>query len=157
VSSCALAARSAEENLVKNPGFEEAISAKGQNRGGWWLYLAKGEPELKADNTISHSGKASARVHAESEAKCTVVSAPFPVAPADELRFGAWVRAEGLPAKQRPGYVGIAFRSADGRVIDRAYVSTEIPGGTWSFISGTAKTPTSATSAEIHLGYTNAP
>src|SRR5258706_14838047 len=97
---CAQAASSAQENLVKNPGFEEPLSAKGQPGGGWWLYLGKGEPEFKVDSAVAHGGKASARLHAAVDAKCTLASAPFPVAPGDELRFEAWERGEKLPSDQ---------------------------------------------------------
>jgi hypothetical protein len=121
------------------------------------LYLGKGEPELKIDNTVAHTGKTSARLHAATDAKCTFVSAPFPVAPGDELRFEAAVRAENLPAAQKPGYVGIAFRTSDGRVFERQYVGAEPKGTSWALVNGTAKAPATATSAEIHLGYTNAP
>src|SRR5438309_11621900 len=78
-----------QENLVKNPGFEDPVNAKGQAAGGWWLYLGKGEPELKVDTGVAHEGKASARLRAAMEAKCTFVSAPFAVASGDELRFEA--------------------------------------------------------------------
>jgi hypothetical protein len=121
------------------------------------LYLGKGEPELKIDNTLSHSGKSSARLHAATDAKCTFVSAPFAVAPGDDLHFEAWVRADKLPDGQKAGYVGIAFRTADGRVFERQYVGAETKGGAWTLVSGAAKAPATATSAEIHLGYTNAP
>src|SRR5437016_2782579 len=143
---CGLLAVSGQENLVKNPGFEEPLSAKGQPGGGWWLYLGKGEPEVKVDSGVAHGGKASARLHAAADAKCTFVSAPFPVAPGDELRFEAWVRGENLPSGQKPGYVGIAFRSADGRVFERKYVAPATAGATWSLVSGTAKAPATAAS-----------
>src|SRR2546421_11860297 len=87
----------AQENLLKNPGFEESANDKGVPGGGWWLYTGNGEPELKLDAAVAHGGKASARVRAGEDAKCTVVSAPFAVASGDELRFGAWVRGEKLP------------------------------------------------------------
>src|SRR6266496_258255 len=156
-SFCGQATVWSQENLVKNPGFEESSNANGQPGGGWWLYLGKGEPELKADRAVAHGGKASARLHAAEEAKCTLVSAPFPVAPGDELRFEAWVRAENLPSQQKPGYVGIAFRAAEGRVFERRYLQPESAGPAWSLVSGMAKAPPTSVSAEIHLGYTNAP
>jgi hypothetical protein len=157
LACCAQLSGFAQDNLVTNPGFEEPINARVKATGGWWLYLDRGEPELKIDNTVGHSGKASARLHASTDAKCTYVSAPFPVAPNDELRFEAWVRAENLPTGQKPGYVGIAFRRADGGVFERQYVGAEFKGNSWLLISGTANAPATAASAEIHLGYTNAP
>src|SRR5436305_10732905 len=134
----------AQENLVKNPGFEESANDKGQPGGGWWLYTGNGEPELKLDAAVAHGGKASARVRAGEDAKCTVVSAPFAVASGDELRFGAWVRGEKLPAGKERTYCGIAFRTADGRVFERKYVPAESVSGTWSQVSGTATTPAMA-------------
>src|SRR5690349_19431711 len=125
LAAVVLQASAASENLVKNPGFEEPISAKGQGSGGWWLYSAKGEPVLTLDNTGAHSGKSAGRVHAEADAKCTVVSSSFPVSPGDELSFGAWVRAAKFPANAKTTYVGMAFRKADGQVFARRYVPAE--------------------------------
>ena len=71
----------AGENLVPNPGFEAPSQASGKPGGGWWLYVNKGDPVLKVDMVVSRSGKASARVQATNDVKCTVVSAPFAVAP----------------------------------------------------------------------------
>jgi hypothetical protein len=155
--SVALVAKAASDNLVQNPGFEKPVTTKGQGSGGWWLYSAKGEPTLTVDNAGAHSGKNCARVHAEADAKCTLVSSPFPVSPGDELSFGAWVRGANLPAKEKTSYVGMAFRTADGRVFERKYVPAENVTENWVLISGTVAAPVTAVSAEIHLGYSNAP
>ena len=146
-----------ETNLVQNPGFEEAAKPDGLPAGGWWLYTAQGDPRAKVDREVSHTGKASVRLQAAEKAKSVLVSAPFAVAPGDEVRFGAWVRGEGLVASQQHTYAGLAFRHADGRVFKRSYFPANSLGSPWSQISGVAETPDGAASAEVHLGYTNAP
>jgi hypothetical protein len=147
----------AQANLVQNPGFEAAGGSPGKLTGGWWFYEAKGNPELQLEHGTAHHGTASVRVHATNDTKCTVVSAPFPVAPGDTLQLEAWVRAEQLPSPPAQTYAGIAFRHADGSVFGRAYFPSGALGATWSRVSGIAEAPVGAVSAEVHLGYTNAP
>ncbi len=147
----------AQPNLVKNPGFESAPATQGLPGEGWWLYEGRGQPEVRVDSKISHSGRASVRLRAREKAKFTLVSPRVEVSPGDELRFEARVRAEKLPRGAKGGYVGLAFRDATGRVFDRAYFQPDAISGDWTRVSGTVKAPANATSAEVHLGYTNAP
>jgi hypothetical protein len=155
LGGCALAL--AQENLVKNPGFEEPAKANGLPGGGWWLYEGQGETGLSLDGSVAHSGKASAKLHAGSQAKSVLVSAPFAVMPGDEIRFQAWVRGKDLESGAEQIYAGLAFRQANGSVFQRAYDRPDAVNGAWSLISGVAKAPDGATTAEMHLGYTNAP
>ncbi len=147
----------AQENLVKNPGFEEALTPGGKPGAGWWLYEARGTPSLASDRTVSHQGKASAQIHAADETRCTLVSAPFAVAPGDEIRFQAWVRGENLPGSAKQSYGGLAYRNADGKVFARAYLGSGTVSSDWSLISGNVQAPGGTVTAEVHLGYTNAP
>src|ERR1035441_4806904 len=146
-----------ETNLVPNPGFEQPAKSDGLPAGGWWLYQGQRDTKATLDQTIFHTGKASVKLQASTPAKSVLVSAPFPVAPGDELRFEAWVRGENLEPGQTQAHAGMAFRQADGKVFKRAYFSAESVSGTWSLISGVAQAPDGATSAEVHLGYTNTP
>src|ERR1039457_6180407 len=146
-----------ETNLVSNPGFEQPAKSDGLPAGGWWLYQGTGDTKATLDQTISHTGKASVKLQASTKAKSVLVSAPFAVAPGDELHFEAWVRGENLEAGQTQAHAGPAFRQADGKVFKRPYSPADSVNGVWSLISGTAITPDGATSAEVHLGYTNTP
>ncbi len=154
---CGCGLGTAQENLVKNPGFEDTLTSQGKPGAGWWLYEAQGTPTLTMDRAVFRQGQASACVHAAEEAKCTIVSAPFLVAPGDELRFQAWVRGEHLPPQAKQAYAGLAYRNAEGKVFDRAYFQSGSLGDGWTLISGVAQAPAGAASAEVHLGYTNAP
>lgn len=147
----------AQENLVKNPGFEQPAQPGGLPAGGWWLYHGQGETKVQVDRTVLHTGQASVKLQAAARAKCVLVSAPFPVAPGDELRFEAWVRGEPLGPRPQQAYAGMAFRQADGKVVQRNYFTAESVSAAWSLVSGVAQAPDGATSAEVHLGYTNAP
>ena len=146
-----------ETNLVSNPGFEQPAKSDGLPACGWWLYQGQGDTKATVDQTIFHTGKASVKLPASTRAKSVLVSAPFAVAPGDELRFEAWVRGENLEPGQMQAHAGLAFRQADGKVFKRAYFATDSVSGTWSLISGAAQAPDGATSAEVHLGYTNTP
>ena len=147
----------AQQNLVRNPGFEDPPLADGQPGGGWWLYQGQGETDAHVDRSVAHGGLASVKLHAAGQAKAALASAPFAVAPGDEIRFQAWMRAENLAPEQSSTYLGLAFRDADGRVFQHAYYPTYAASGDWRLVSGVAVTPEGATMAEVHLGYTNAP
>jgi hypothetical protein len=144
-------------NLVQNPGFEQPARPGGLPEGGWWRYQPQAQTQVKVDHTISHTGKASVRLQAEGRAKTVLVSAPFAVAPGDELRFEAWVRAETSQSSSNRAFAGLAFRRADGAVFARNYFAVDSAGAAWSKISGTALAPDGAATAEAHLGYTNSP
>lgn len=144
----------AQENLVRNPGFE-AAAANSLPGEGWWVYEARGTPEVKVDASIVRSGEASARLYAETEAQFVLVSPKFAVSPGDELRFETWLRGEHLAASRGGAYVGLAFRDADGRVFQREYVRAESIAGEWERLVGAAKAGPGAASAEMHLGYAN--
>jgi hypothetical protein len=146
-----------ETNLVPNPGFEQPAKPDGTPAGGWWLYQGQGDTKATVDQSVLHTGKASAKLQAATKAKSVLASAPFPVAPGDELRFEVWVRGEDLPPGQKQAHAGLAFRDASGKVFNRAYFPTDSVSGAWSLISGTAEAPDGVTSAEVHLGYTNTP
>jgi hypothetical protein len=150
-------ARAQETNLAKNPGFEEPAKPNGLPGGGWWLYQGRGEAVARVDRGVAHTGQASVELHADAPAKATLVSAPFPVAPGDELHFAAWVRAEKPESGKEQALAGLAFRRADGTVFKNASFTAQPLGGTWALISGTAEAPQNTASAEVHLGYTNAP
>src|SRR5678815_2614902 len=102
-------------------------------------------------------GKASVRLQAAEDARSTLVSPRFAVSPGDELRVETWVRGENLPANAKSTCAGLAFRNAEGSVFARAYFQPDALGNEWSLAAGTAKAPALAVSAEVHLGYTNAP
>ena len=147
----------AQENLVKNPGFEGAAVKNGLPGGGWWLSQSAGKTVVKADRTTAHNGHASARMESQAEEKCVLVCKKFAVAPGDELSFEAWVRGANLPAGRNGAYAGLVFRTADNKVLARHYVASGPVSGEWSLISGTAQAPVEAAFAEVHLGYTNGP
>jgi hypothetical protein len=147
----------AQTNLVRNQGFEGPVAGSGLPGEGWWLYQGRGEAKVTVDSTVSHSGRVSARLHADEDARSTLVSPRFEVSPGDELRVEAWVLGEKLPANAKSTYAGLAFRNAGGTVFARAYFLPDKVGSEWSRVSGTATAPPDAASAEVHLGYTNAP
>ncbi|HWF18564.1 MAG TPA: hypothetical protein VG754_04825, partial [Verrucomicrobiae bacterium] len=147
----------AQENLVKNPGFEEIGAANNMPAGGWWPFEGRGSATFTVDSNTAHSGKSSLRLTGDAEAKFTFVSPKFEVAPGDELHFETWLRAQNLPTNQSTISAGLAFRHRDGRVVQRDYFHLEKPGENWSLISGTARAPAEAVSAEVHLGYANGP
>ncbi len=153
----AATAGAAETNLVQNPGFEEPSSSANRLAGGWWLFQGAGETTASADAETHYSGTTAVKLQAGASAKCTLVSAPFPVTEGDDLRFRVWARAGSGAGKPESVQAGIAFRDADNKVFKRNYFSAEAPRASWSLISGTATAPEGAVSAEIHLGYTNAP
>lgn len=147
----------AQANLVRNPGFEGPITAAGLPGEGWWLYEGRGETKVVVDGAGPHTGKVSARLLAQEDARCALVSPRFEVSPGDELRFEAWVRGEKLSANSKSTYAGLAFRDANGSVFARAYFQPGKVSGDWALVSGIATAPAGAASAEVHLGYTNAP
>ncbi len=147
----------AQDNLVANPGFEGATSTNGLPGGGWWIYDGTGKLNVKVDRKVAFHGNASAQLHAESDIKSVLVSPTFTVAPGDEMHFEVRVRGEDLPVKEATTYAGFAFRSSDGKVIQRAYFKSAVLTTNWSLISGNATVPALAAKAEVHLGYTNAP
>ncbi len=148
---------SAQENLVRNSGFEEKAAASGLPGGGWWLYEGNGRTITKTDLNVAHGGSASVQLHADEESKCVLVSAPFEVAPGDEMKFQVWVKGAGITTNHPATFAGLAFRRKDGTVFQRNYFQSAALGGERAMISGTAQAPADATSAEVHLGYTNAP
>src|ERR1035438_2771219 len=83
-----------ESNLVPHPGFEQSAKPGGLPAGGWWLYNGVGDTKATVDQSVFHTGKASVKLQASTKAKSVLVSAPFPVAPGDELSFQPWVRGE---------------------------------------------------------------
>jgi hypothetical protein len=155
LSGCTLGV--AQENLVKNPGFEETAKPDGLPGGGWWLYQGRGETKAQADQSAPHRGAVSVRLQAATPAKTVLVSAPFTVTPGDEIRFETWARGESLASGQRQSFAGLAFRQADGKVFERAYFPVDLASGAWALISGVAKAPEGAARGEVHLGYTNTP
>jgi hypothetical protein len=155
LGACWLAA--AQENCVKNPGFEEPAKPGGLPAGGWWMWNGQSETEAQPDRAVAHSGKASVRLHASGKAKSSLVSAQFPVTAGDEIRFEAWVRGEYPGSQPRQATAGLAFRQANGNVFQRAYFTVEKVSGAWSLISGTATAAEGATQGEVHLSYTNTP
>jgi hypothetical protein len=157
LSVCCANLLTAQENLVKNPGFEQKESTNSLPAGGWWPFEGRGKTTVAVDSSLAHSGKNSLRIQGDAEAKFTFVSPKFDVAPGDELHFETWIRAQNLPTNQPAPTAGLAFRHRDGRVIQRDYFHIEQPGENWSLISGAARAPAEAVSAEVHLGYANGP
>jgi hypothetical protein len=154
---CGCVAVEAQPNLVRNPGFEEPARSNGLPGGGWWLYQGQGETEARVDQSVAHAGKTSARLHSSASSKCVLVSAPFAVAPGDEVRFEAWVRGDELPPRAGHTYAGLAFRQSENQVFSHADFRVRLVNGAWTLVSGVAKVPEGATTGEVHLGYTNAP
>ncbi len=146
-----------ESNLIPDPGFEQPAKPDGLPGGGWWFYQGQGDTKATVDRNVSRTGKASAKMQASTRAKTVLVSAPFPVAAGDDLRFEAWVRGDNLGPGQKRAHAGLAFRDAEGKVFKRAYFPADSVSGAWSLISGAAQAPDGATSAEVHLNYTNTP
>ncbi|HOX56633.1 MAG TPA: hypothetical protein PLC99_07055 [Verrucomicrobiota bacterium] len=146
-----------ETNLVANPGFEQPANPDGLPSGGWWLYSAQADTQVKSDQAGPRKGKYSVALQAHARAKSVLVSAPFPVAPGDELRFETWVRAECTQPSSNRAFAGIAFRNREGGVFKRDYFAVEAVGNAWSKITGTAQSPHGVSAAEVHLGYTNSP
>src|ERR1039458_865391 len=101
-----------ETNLVSNPGFEQPAKPDGLPAGGWWLYQGTGDTKATLDQTVFHTGKASVKLQASTKAKSVLVSAPFAVAPGDELRFEVWVRGENLEPAQTQVHAGLADRKS---------------------------------------------
>jgi hypothetical protein len=144
----------AQENLVRNPGFESPATAQGLPGDGWWVYEARGTPDVKVDARTARNGKASARLQAEAEARFVLVSPKFAVSPGDDLRFEVWARGENL-GSVNGAYAGLAFRAPDGRVTERRYVRPQTVGGGWVLLATNTAAPADVTSAEVHLGYSN--
>lgn len=147
----------AQENLVKNPGFEGALSTNGIPGGGWWLYKGIGEPKVEVDKNVGFQSKASVQLHADAYTKCVLVSQPFAVAPGDEMHFEVRVRGENIPTNHASTYAGIAFRDAGGRVVQRSYFKSDALSTNWLLISSNATAPAGTVKGEAQLGYTNAP
>ncbi len=147
----------AQENLVKNPGFEGAASTNGLPGGGWWLYEGVGEPKVFIDQNVAFQGNASVQLHAIAFTKCVLVSQSFAVAPGDEMHFEVRVRGENIPTNRASTYAGIAFRQADGRAVQRSYFKSDALSTNWSLISGNATAPAGTIKVEAQLGFTNAP
>ncbi len=145
----------AQENLVRNGGFEEKPQASGVPASGWWLYDAGGHPEVATDTKVAHRGTASLRLHGDTTGKFTLVSPRVPVAPGDEIKFEIWVRADGEHGGDNPVQAGLAFRAADGRVFDRHYFHPATVSGEWSLLTGTATSLPEAVEVELHLSATN--
>ena len=145
---CGCTVVEAQPNAIRNPGFEEPAKSGGLPSGGWWLYQGQGETEARRDPSVAHTGTASARLHSSAQSKAVLVSAPFPVTPGDEISFEAWVRGEKLPSEPGRTYAGLAFRRADNMVFQHANFPAEAVTGTWTLVSGFAKAPDGAASAE---------
>jgi hypothetical protein len=154
---CILTSARAQENLIRNPSFEGAPGTNGLPGSGWWLFEGLGETGVKVDRAVAHSGQASVRLQSKEPAKCVLVSPSFEVAPGDELQFKAWVRSEQASPNTAATFAGLAFRHPDGQILERAYARSSAVGQSWVLISGTAKAPEGVSTAEMHLGYTNAP
>ncbi len=152
-AGCLLTASATQTNLVSNAGFEEPSPSADHIAGGWWVYQNTGETSARVDFTNARSGSASVKLHSPAPAKSVLVSAPFPVTGGDELKFEVWTRAGNPQTVQ----AGLAFRDADNKVFKRSFFSTPASAASWSSISGSATAPDGAVSAEVHLGYTNAP
>ena len=157
LGACCAQVVGAQENCIKNPGFEEQNATTHLPAGGWWVFEGRGKTTATLDSTVAHGGKYSLRLAGEPNAKSTFVSEKFEVAPGDELRFETWVRAQDLPTNASVVTAGLAFRRRDGTVFHRDYFHLDAPGGNWSRMAGTASAPAEAASAEVHLGYANGP
>ncbi len=145
-------------NLLKNPGFEDGAGENGVPAGGWWVYKTEeGQPDVTVDSAVARDGESSVRLASKDAARFTAVSAPFPVTPYDDIRFKAWVRAEGLRGGKDPVGIALSFRNADGGVFDRNWVyPTGAPSGKWTLLSGTADVPAGAVTGEIFLQFNRA-
>ena len=151
------AAVRAQQNLVDNGGFEAPATSAGLPGGGWWLSQGQGDSQAGVDASVAHSGHVSATVQFGPHAKGVLVSPSFAVAPGDNISFEAWIRGELNHASGAGTYAGLAFRDADRKVFQRAYFPVEVTAGSWAKVSGVAEVPPGASSAEVHLGYTNGP
>jgi len=147
----------AQENLLKNPDFEDGIGANVLPVGGWWVYESEGVPKVTVDATVAHQGSASIMLAAKDQARFTVVSAPFPVTPFDEIRFEGYIRAHDLRGGKDPIGIALSFRDAGGKVFDRNFVYPAKPlSGTWTSLSGVAKVPANAVTGEVFLQFNRA-
>ncbi len=148
----------AQENLVKNPGFEDGAGVNGLPNGGWWVYKTEeGQPNVIVDTTVAHEGGASIRLSASEQARFTVVSAPFPATPYDDIRFEAFVRGQDLKGGKDPIGFALSFRDAGGKVFDRNFVyPTARLSGEWIHLSGVADVPANAATGEVFLHFNRA-
>lgn len=147
----------AQANLIKNADFETRTPGSSLPGEGWWLYEARGQPDVRVDRAISHSGVASVRMHAKQDARFAVISPPFAVSAGDDLQYSGWVRCDAATPRASRSNFGLAFRDSEGRVFSRAYVTAELKPGEWTQLKGSTVAPAGAIRAEMHLGYTAAP
>jgi len=76
--------RGGEGNLILNGGFEAYHSDLSIVQWGKWI--ASGTPTVTADPTVSYSGNASLKIHAETSGRAAAVQG-FPLAPEDLGRY----------------------------------------------------------------------
>lgn len=145
-------------NMVANPGFEAGSGEDSLPAGGWWVYKTEeGRPDVTVDTAVAHQGAASVRLASRESGRFTVVSAPFPVTPYDDIRFEAFVRAQNLRGGKECVGVALSFRDADGRVFDRNFVYPERAlSGKWTWLTGMADVPANAATGEIFLQFSRA-
>ena len=147
----------AQGNLVKNPGFEDGDCQSSLPVGGWWVYEAQGKPGVSVDTFVVREGKSSVKLSADSEARFTVVSGPFPVTPFDDMNFEAFVRAENLKGGKDPVGIALSFRDVGGKVFARNFIYPTKPlSGDWTQLAGSAVVPAGAVTGEMFLQFSRA-
>src|SRR6266540_1917609 len=75
-----------EENLLTDPGFEDA--------GKWEKVIIGATPEFALDQTVKHGGKQSGRITAAEVTRAYYASAPIAVAPGEKISASGWVKVK---------------------------------------------------------------
>ncbi len=141
-------------NMAANPGFEQGISAKGLPADwGWWVGKG-GEAQCVVDESVAHTGKASARVTAKSDVQAVLLSKAIPVALGEKFDVSAWFRGEGFATNTDGGRVAftVSFLDASGFFARLERFGKPLAGTEWQQLSGTVEVPEDITDMLLEVG-----
>ncbi len=157
-----LVSAAVNDGLIQNGGMENAPPGKLPPQ---WEALNVGVPAQFASDTIEkHGGQSSIRINASEDARSYARSSEaIPVAPGEEIRASAWVKAHDVPSDHGTVIMIAEFSDADARpgsadstVAKFDTLDTRTQQGKWVQISGSTKVPPGAGALRLRLGFSYA-
>jgi len=129
------------ENLLTNPGFEDA---EGNGRAVGWAF--SGQAETVTDAAIAHSGERCAKGRFDD-----AVSQRIEVEPGSSYRITGWIRRVD-PAGQEVPKIKVYFLGEDGREVEvQATEFHDVPANDWDAWESMMRAPETATSMNLTL------
>jgi hypothetical protein len=131
----------AGENLLANPGFEQAAG---------WEFQAAQTNAVRIVQSESHSGRACARLEGSGKNVAPAVWQRVRVRPGTEYLLGVWSRVLAAPVQRGlPAVARVNWQDAEGRNLGRDWVVRGDYEPGWHFIAGRFTSPPQAAFAMV--------